>query len=163
MDSDCKQDRESQSSEILEKSFASPGVMFVQESEVNAVLPALGSDNSEVGTYASTQVMREVLKKVFDTSLERNRELVQGRCVDCGKKKDCSPLRLEPQSTKRIRTQLTCVGLDGPFKLLCGVHGWMHLNSSYMVCMVVGEAFGWMGTLVFYSWAWHARGLGVMF
>ncbi|KAH1130230.1 hypothetical protein J1N35_001608 [Gossypium stocksii] len=77
---------------------------LVQELEVKAILPASGSDNPEVSTEVLTRVVREVLEKVFEASLERNRKLVQGRCVDCRKKRDPSPLRLEPQSAKHIRT-----------------------------------------------------------
>ncbi|KAK5770460.1 hypothetical protein PVK06_046610 [Gossypium arboreum] len=78
MDSDGKHDREGQSVESLEESFASSRYELVQELEVNAVLPALGSNNPVVGTKVLTRVVREVLEKVFEASLERNRELVQG-------------------------------------------------------------------------------------
>ncbi|KAK5818664.1 hypothetical protein PVK06_023607 [Gossypium arboreum] len=61
----------------------------------------------EVGIEALTQVLREVLEKAFEASLERNRELVQSRCIDCGKKRDHSPPTLEPCSAKRVRTHLS--------------------------------------------------------
>ncbi|KAH1056970.1 hypothetical protein J1N35_035035 [Gossypium stocksii] len=48
MDSDCKQDHGGQSGETLEELFASLGRVFVQESEVNAVLPALGNDKPKI-------------------------------------------------------------------------------------------------------------------
>ncbi|KAK5793959.1 hypothetical protein PVK06_035143 [Gossypium arboreum] len=33
--------------------------------------------------------------------------MVQGRCVDCRKKRDHSPSRLDPQTAKRVRSQLS--------------------------------------------------------
>ncbi|KAK5846137.1 hypothetical protein PVK06_002408 [Gossypium arboreum] len=104
MDSGEKQDHEGQSSETLEELSASLEHVSVQESKVNAVPPASGSDDPKVGTEALTQVVREVLEKVFEASLERTRKMVQGRCVDCGKKRDRSPSRLEPRSTKHVRS-----------------------------------------------------------
>ncbi|KAH1121388.1 hypothetical protein J1N35_004548 [Gossypium stocksii] len=66
------------------------------ESKVNVVHSTTGSNNPEVGTEALSRVVREVLEKVFKASLERIREIVQNTCVECGKKRDCSPSRLEP-------------------------------------------------------------------
>ncbi|KAH1122056.1 hypothetical protein J1N35_005216, partial [Gossypium stocksii] len=63
-------------------------------SKANAILLVAGSNNLKVGTEALTRVVREVLEKVFEASLERIREMVHGRCVDCQKKRDCSLLRL---------------------------------------------------------------------
>ncbi|KAK5771218.1 hypothetical protein PVK06_047404 [Gossypium arboreum] len=87
MDFDGKQDCEDQSSETLKESSASLVRVPVQESKVNAVLLASSSDNLEVGTKALTQFVREVLEKVFEASLKRNREL-------------------EPQFAKRVKMQL---------------------------------------------------------
>ncbi|KAK5838966.1 hypothetical protein PVK06_007716 [Gossypium arboreum] len=105
MDFGFKQDREGQSGETVEKSLASLGGVSIQESEVNAIQSAMGSDNPEVGTEALTRVVREVLEKVFKASLEKTREMVQGRCMDYGKKRYRSPSRLEPQSAKRVKSQ----------------------------------------------------------
>ncbi|KAH1123144.1 hypothetical protein J1N35_006304 [Gossypium stocksii] len=74
------------SSEILEESSASPRRVSIQDSKVNVVLPALGSDDPEAGTEALTQVVREVLEKVFEASLERTREMVQGSVRIVGRK-----------------------------------------------------------------------------
>ncbi|KAH1107147.1 hypothetical protein J1N35_010915 [Gossypium stocksii] len=62
------------------------------------------SDNLEVGTEALTRVVREVLEKVFEASLERTREMVQGRYADYEMKRDRSLLRLEPRSAKHVRS-----------------------------------------------------------
>ncbi|KAH1031441.1 hypothetical protein J1N35_043615 [Gossypium stocksii] len=94
-----------QSGETLEELSASPGRVTVHESEVNVVLPASGSDNPEVGTKVLTQVVREVLEKVFEASLGRNKELVQGKRVDYWKKRGYSPSRLELQSVKCVKMQ----------------------------------------------------------
>ncbi|KAK5819424.1 hypothetical protein PVK06_024424 [Gossypium arboreum] len=99
MDSECKRDRDWLS--------AFPRRVSVQESEVNTISPTSSSDNSELGTEALTQVVREVLEKVFEARLERTREMLQAGCVDCGKKRDRNPLRLEPLSAKRVRTHLS--------------------------------------------------------
>ncbi|KAH1121357.1 hypothetical protein J1N35_004517 [Gossypium stocksii] len=77
MNSGDKQDREGQFGETLEESLASSGRVSVQESEINAILPAASSDDPEVGTEALTQIVREVLEKVFEASLERTRWMVQ--------------------------------------------------------------------------------------
>lgn len=58
--------------------------MSVQKSKINVVSPTSSSENPEVGIEALTWVVREVLKKVVVASLERNKELVQSRGVDCG-------------------------------------------------------------------------------
>lgn len=79
MDSGDRLKREDQFGETLEESSALPRRVLVQESEVNAVSLALGSDNPEVGTEALTREVREVLRKVVEAILERNREMVQGR------------------------------------------------------------------------------------
>ncbi|KAH1040067.1 hypothetical protein J1N35_041810 [Gossypium stocksii] len=79
----------------------------IQELEINTSSLTLGSDNPELGTEALTQVVREVLEKVFEANLERNRESVQGRCEDCKKKRDRSSLRSEPHSAKRVRMHLS--------------------------------------------------------
>ncbi|KAH1046900.1 hypothetical protein J1N35_037684 [Gossypium stocksii] len=79
----------------------------IQESKVNTVSPATGNDNTKVGTEALARIVREVLEKVFEASLERNRELVQSRCVDYRKKRDRSPSRLEPRSAKCVKLQLS--------------------------------------------------------
>ncbi|KAH1082665.1 hypothetical protein J1N35_022426 [Gossypium stocksii] len=90
-----------------EESSASPERETVQELEINVSLPTSSSDNLELGSKVLTRVMREVLEKVFDASLVRNGELIQGRCEDCGKKRDRSSPRLEPRSTKHVRTHLS--------------------------------------------------------
>ncbi|KAH1107689.1 hypothetical protein J1N35_011457, partial [Gossypium stocksii] len=64
-------------------------------------LPTPGGDNPVVGTEALTRVVRDVLEKVFEARLERNRELDQARSMVCGKKRDRSLLKLEPHSAKR--------------------------------------------------------------
>ncbi|KAH1046363.1 hypothetical protein J1N35_037147 [Gossypium stocksii] len=92
----CKRYREDQSGKTFEKSLTSARCVSVQVMEVNAILPTSSSDNSELGTEALTRVVREVLEKVFEPRLERANEMFQARCVDCGNKKYCSPLRLEP-------------------------------------------------------------------
>ncbi|KAK5844989.1 hypothetical protein PVK06_001139 [Gossypium arboreum] len=103
MDSGDKQDRKGQFGETLEESSAFLGHVSIQE--VNEVPLASGSDDLKVGPEALTRVVREVLEKVFHASLERTREMVQGRCADCEKKIDHSPLRWEPRSAKRFRSQ----------------------------------------------------------
>ncbi|KAH1056783.1 hypothetical protein J1N35_034848 [Gossypium stocksii] len=79
IDSDGNHDREGQSGETLEEFFASLEHKFVQESKVNSISLASGSDNLEVGTEALTRVVREVLEKVFKASLERNKEYSRNR------------------------------------------------------------------------------------
>ncbi|KAH1083960.1 hypothetical protein J1N35_023721 [Gossypium stocksii] len=81
--------------------------MLVQELEVNRSLPTSGSDNLELGIEVLTRVVRKVSEKVFEVSLERNRELIQGRCEDCVKKRYRSSPRLEPRSAKCVRTHLS--------------------------------------------------------
>ncbi|KAH1106620.1 hypothetical protein J1N35_010388 [Gossypium stocksii] len=71
---------------------------IVQELEVDAILPTSGSNNPELGTDVLTQAVRKVLEKVLEASLERNRELIEGRCKDCGKKRDRNSPKLEPHS-----------------------------------------------------------------
>ncbi|KAH1072287.1 hypothetical protein J1N35_024615 [Gossypium stocksii] len=73
-------------------------------SEVAVVSLATGNDNPEVGTETLTQMVREVLQKVFDTSLERIREVVHGRCEECGKKRHCGSLGPEPQFAKYVKS-----------------------------------------------------------
>ncbi|KAK5770875.1 hypothetical protein PVK06_047032 [Gossypium arboreum] len=95
IDSESKEEREDQSGETLEESLISTRRVIVQESEVNAILPTSSNDNLELGTEELTRVVSEMLEKVFEARLEKSREMLQGRYVDCGKKEDRSPLRLE--------------------------------------------------------------------
>ncbi|KAH1091963.1 hypothetical protein J1N35_019220 [Gossypium stocksii] len=81
MDFKGKQDRD--------ESSTSPGHLSIQELEVNAILPTSGSDSLEVGTVALTHIVRKVLEKFFEASLERNKESVHGRYEDYRKKRDC--------------------------------------------------------------------------
>ncbi|KAH1091418.1 hypothetical protein J1N35_018675, partial [Gossypium stocksii] len=99
MDSEGKQDRD-------ELSIFSRCV-FEQVENASIISPTLGSDNLEFGTKTLTRVVREVLEKVFEASLERNKKLVQGRYTDCRKKSDCSSLRLGHCSMKRVRMHLS--------------------------------------------------------
>ncbi|KAK5771902.1 hypothetical protein PVK06_048158 [Gossypium arboreum] len=85
----------------------SSGRVSVQELEVNAISPSTGSDNPELDTEALTRVVREVLEKVFEARIRGPSEMLQVRCVDCGKKRDQSPPRLEPRSVKHVRTHLS--------------------------------------------------------
>ncbi|KAH1130605.1 hypothetical protein J1N35_001983 [Gossypium stocksii] len=52
----------------------------------------MASDNPELGTEGLTQIVREVLEKVFEA--RGTSEPLQARCIDCRKKRDCSPSRL---------------------------------------------------------------------
>ncbi|XP_052491106.1 uncharacterized protein LOC105791268 isoform X3 [Gossypium raimondii] len=105
---DCdKRDREDQSGKTLKKSFTSLRRVPIQESEVNAIWPTSGSENLDLGTEALTRIVREVLEEVLKARLDRHRELVKNKCVDCEKKRDRSPWRLEPQSVKHERTHLS--------------------------------------------------------
>ncbi|KAK5785810.1 hypothetical protein PVK06_040429 [Gossypium arboreum] len=81
MDSEGKHAREDQPSETLEESLIFPGYVFARELKVNAISLASSSNNPEVGTEALTREVREVLRKVVEASLERNREMVQGSSV----------------------------------------------------------------------------------
>ncbi|KAH1091547.1 hypothetical protein J1N35_018804 [Gossypium stocksii] len=69
MDSESKRDRD--------ESFASLRRVSVQELEDNTILPTSNSDNLELSTEALTQVVKEVLEKVFEAGLERTSELFQ--------------------------------------------------------------------------------------
>ncbi|KAK5794063.1 hypothetical protein PVK06_035256 [Gossypium arboreum] len=89
------------------KSSAYLGRVPVQEFEVSVISLTLGSDNPDLGTEALTRLVREVLEEVFEARVERTGEMLQTRCVDCGKKRDRSPPRLKPRSTKRLRTSLS--------------------------------------------------------
>ncbi|XP_052491105.1 uncharacterized protein LOC105791268 isoform X2 [Gossypium raimondii] len=102
-----KRDREDQSGKTLKKSFTSLRRVPIQESEVNAIWPTSGSENLDLGTEALTRIVREVLEEVLKARLDRHRELVKNKCVDCEKKRDRSPWRLEPQSVKHERTHLS--------------------------------------------------------
>ncbi|KAK8328024.1 hypothetical protein V6Z12_A11G223200, partial [Gossypium hirsutum] len=73
----------------------------------SAILPTSHSDNPEFGTEALSWIVREVLEKVFEARIRGTSETFQSRCVDCRKKRDRSPLRLEPRSTKHVRTYLS--------------------------------------------------------
>ncbi|KAH1063316.1 hypothetical protein J1N35_028303 [Gossypium stocksii] len=90
MDFEGKQDR-NESSITLEYET-------VQEPEVNTISPTSGSDNLELSTEARTQLVREVLKGVFETRMRDTNETLQASCVDCRKKRDCSSPRLGPRS-----------------------------------------------------------------
>ncbi|KAK5825279.1 hypothetical protein PVK06_020093 [Gossypium arboreum] len=96
MTSEGEHDRE-ESSSPLEREI-------VQELGANVSPPTLDSDNPELGTEALTRVVREVLEKAFKAGLEQNKELVQGGCEDCEKKKDRNSSMLEPYSVKCDRT-----------------------------------------------------------
>ncbi|KAK5784126.1 uncharacterized protein LOC128283727 [Gossypium arboreum] len=87
-----------------DESFASLRPVSVQELKDSTILPTSGNYNSELGIEALTRVVREVLEKVFEA---RTEERLQARCVDCGKKRDCNPPRLEPRSVNHVRTQLS--------------------------------------------------------
>ncbi|KAH1031288.1 hypothetical protein J1N35_043462 [Gossypium stocksii] len=99
MDYEGKQD--------YEESSAAPKCVTVQEFEVNASLSTLGSDNQERGTEALPLVVRDVLEGVLKSRIRETSETLQARCMDCGKKRDRSSLRLEPHSAKRVRTHLS--------------------------------------------------------
>lgn len=43
---------------------------------------------------------------MFEARIGETSETLQVRCMDCGKKRDRSPSRLEPLSTKRVKTYL---------------------------------------------------------
>ncbi|KAK5811381.1 hypothetical protein PVK06_026710 [Gossypium arboreum] len=87
-----------------EESSASPERVTVQELEDNGSLLTFGSDNPELGIEALTQLVREVLEGVFEAKMREISEMLQSRCVDCGKKRYHSSPRLEPHSAKRVRT-----------------------------------------------------------
>ncbi|KAH1083135.1 hypothetical protein J1N35_022896 [Gossypium stocksii] len=82
-------------------------LVLVQELESNASLPTLGIDNLELNTEALTLVVKKVLEEVFKARIRETSEMLQARCIDCGKKRDCSSFRLEPRSMKRVRTHLS--------------------------------------------------------
>ncbi|KAH1082942.1 hypothetical protein J1N35_022703 [Gossypium stocksii] len=74
MDSKGKQDREELPTSLE--------LVTVQESEVSVSLPTSGSNNLELGTKALTQIVREVLKEVFEARIQGISETLQIRCVD---------------------------------------------------------------------------------
>ncbi|KAH1091439.1 hypothetical protein J1N35_018698 [Gossypium stocksii] len=59
------------------ESSASSERVTVQELEVNASLPTLGSDNPDLGTEALTWVVREVLEVVFEERIKEISEMLQ--------------------------------------------------------------------------------------
>ncbi|KAK5825293.1 hypothetical protein PVK06_020108 [Gossypium arboreum] len=67
---------DSEGKQVRDESSASPGRVSVQELEVSAVSPTLGSDSPELGTEALTRIVREVLEKVFKARLERTEEMI---------------------------------------------------------------------------------------
>ncbi|KAK5826010.1 hypothetical protein PVK06_020913 [Gossypium arboreum] len=75
----------------------------VQESEVSAISLTSGTDNLERGIEVLTWVAREVLEEVLEARIRETIETLQARCLDYGKKRFCSPSRLEPHSAKRVR------------------------------------------------------------
>ncbi|KAH1098527.1 hypothetical protein J1N35_015448 [Gossypium stocksii] len=89
------------------ESFTSPERKTIQELKGNTSLSTLGSDNPKLGTEAITLVVREVLERVFEARIRKTSETLQARCMDCGKKRDRSSLRLEPRFAKRVRTHLS--------------------------------------------------------
>ncbi|KAK5785663.1 hypothetical protein PVK06_040266 [Gossypium arboreum] len=76
-----------------DESSAQPECVTVQELEDNVSLPILGGDNPKLGTKA--------------LPIRAINETLQSRCVDCGKKRDHSYLRLEPHSAKSVKTRLS--------------------------------------------------------
>ncbi|KAH1030312.1 hypothetical protein J1N35_046125 [Gossypium stocksii] len=73
------------------ESSASSERVTVQELEVNASLPTLGSDNPELGTEALTWVVREVLEVVFEERIKR--------LVKCFKKSREQSFDIDPQES----------------------------------------------------------------
>ncbi|KAH1040288.1 hypothetical protein J1N35_042031 [Gossypium stocksii] len=78
---------------MVYKNEMSKASILGQELEVNMSPPTLGCNKPELGTEALTQIVREVLEKVFEAKIRKMSETLQGRYEDCGKKRDHSPLR----------------------------------------------------------------------
>ncbi|KAH1121569.1 hypothetical protein J1N35_004729, partial [Gossypium stocksii] len=102
MDSGGKRDRKDQLGETLEESYKTDMDSGGKRDRKDQLVIIL-----EVGIEALTRVAREVLEKVFEARLKKTKEMVQGRCVNCTKKTECSPSRLEPRSVKHVRSQLS--------------------------------------------------------
>lgn len=112
MDSCDKQEYEEQPCKILDESLTSQGRVSAHELEFIVVLPATGGGNPKVGAEVLTQLVREILERIFQASLEKTKEVVQGRSVECRNKRGRSPSNLEPRSVKHFKSQhivSTCI------------------------------------------------------
>ncbi|KAH1113572.1 hypothetical protein J1N35_006950 [Gossypium stocksii] len=129
MDSEGKQNHKESSASLKRET--------VQELEINASLPTLGSDNPELGTEALTRVVREMLEKVFETSLERNGDSVQGGCENCKKRRNRNSLKLESHSAKCVRTYLSYSKVNP--KVLGSSLGVRVLENFLFFCFVFSQ------------------------
>ncbi|KAH1039143.1 hypothetical protein J1N35_040886 [Gossypium stocksii] len=75
------------------------------DSEGKQSLPTSGSGNSEFGTTALTELVREVVEEVLDTKIKEIRETLQAGCLECKKRKDPSSRRIESRSVKHARAR----------------------------------------------------------
>ncbi|KAH1031260.1 hypothetical protein J1N35_043434, partial [Gossypium stocksii] len=75
------------------------------DSEGKQGLPTSSTDNPELGTEALTRLVGEVLEEVFEARVKEMGEMLQYRCLDCRRKRDHSPSRLEPCSVKHVKTR----------------------------------------------------------
>ncbi|KAH1031564.1 hypothetical protein J1N35_043738 [Gossypium stocksii] len=101
-----KTDMDSKGEHDRKELSASPERVTAQDLEDNASWPTLGSVNPEPGIEALTRVVRDGLKEVYEARIREISETLQARCMDCGKKRDCSSPILEPCSAKHVRTHL---------------------------------------------------------
>ncbi|KAH1113970.1 hypothetical protein J1N35_007348 [Gossypium stocksii] len=56
-------------------------IWISKETEVKVDSPTFGSDNTELGSEALTQLVREVLEEVFEARVKEMGEMLQTRCL----------------------------------------------------------------------------------
>ncbi|KAH1031877.1 hypothetical protein J1N35_044051 [Gossypium stocksii] len=73
------------------------------DSEGKQSLPTSGNGNSKLGTEALAELVRKVVEEVLEAKVKEIRETLQAGCLECKKRKDPSPQRIEPHSVKHVK------------------------------------------------------------